>query len=199
MGFFSWKTSDTNESIMNHHTEHCQTVYLLQPDGAEPIEETAYDGYGVFGGVDAYEWLAERNLTEDSFNAIAAEGHPNAMRNAGIAIESGLRLYQDPETGVYCAYHDPALEPLLELVARTVGTDKLAYFTDYETIIDGIDLTANQLREQGRLVTANVSKIYIKEDLPLKFSFDKAAVYEDLPAAETCPNQGFFMDSSMEP
>lgn len=50
MGFFSWQTADTKESIMNHYSGQCKTVYLLQPGGAEPIEETAYDGYGVFGG-----------------------------------------------------------------------------------------------------------------------------------------------------
>ena len=64
MGFFSWNTADTNESIANIHSGHPnadRTVYLLQPDGKAPIEETAYNGYGVFGDVDAYAWLAEIN------------------------------------------------------------------------------------------------------------------------------------------
>jgi hypothetical protein len=51
MGFFSWKTADTDESIANVHTGNHKTVFLLQPDGAEPIEDRAYDGYGRFGGV----------------------------------------------------------------------------------------------------------------------------------------------------
>jgi len=63
MGFFSWTTADTNESIMNSYTDECRTVYLLQP-GRRPIKEEEYEGYGVFGGVDAYEWLALENAPE---------------------------------------------------------------------------------------------------------------------------------------
>ncbi|GIU40864.1 hypothetical protein TUM3794_19780 [Shewanella colwelliana] len=64
MGFFSWNTSDTNESIANIHSGHpnaTRTVYMLQPGGKEPIECRAYEGYGVFGGVDAFAWLAKFN------------------------------------------------------------------------------------------------------------------------------------------
>ena len=66
MGFFSWKTADTKESIRNIYTGQHRTVYLLQPNGKPPIEEPAYDGYGRFGGIDAYAWLAAQNLDVDS-------------------------------------------------------------------------------------------------------------------------------------
>lgn len=59
MGFFSWLTADTKESIPNRYTKHCRTVYLVLPEGN--LRENAYDGYGRFCGFDVYALLAERN------------------------------------------------------------------------------------------------------------------------------------------
>ncbi len=110
MGFFSWKTADTGESIANSHSPRCKqrAVFLLQPDGEPPVEESWYAGYGMFGEVDAYEWLAERNGGGDR----------------GVGIDLFFR--EDPDA------------------------------------------------------------------VPLKFSFDPKAVYEDLPASESCEFQGYF-------
>ena len=66
MGFYSWTTSDNKESIPNIYSGHPdagRTVYLLKPDG-DHIKESAYCGYGVFGGVCAYALLAKQNLPE---------------------------------------------------------------------------------------------------------------------------------------
>ena len=117
MGFFSWKTADTNESILNRfacedHGIPVKTVYLLQPNGLPPIEETSYEGYGVFGEIDAYSWLASM---------------------------------------------------------KGLGDDRM----------DGIDLAFD-----------NPDQI----EFPLKFSFNKNAKYEELPASEDCPYQGYFID-----
>ena len=62
MGFFSWKTADKDQSIANCYSAKfkSKTVYLLQPHDA-PIPESNYEGYGVFGGIDAYAWLAKTN------------------------------------------------------------------------------------------------------------------------------------------
>jgi hypothetical protein len=80
MGFFSWKTSDTNESIPNcYSSRQTFTVYLLRP-GKEPLREDNYEGYGVFGGLDVYLWAAEANapdqLTDD----------PDDNRSLGISL-----------------------------------------------------------------------------------------------------------------
>ena len=64
MGFFSWKTQDTDESIPNRHCNHQTfTVYMYDHLG-NVWEEDSYDGYGEFGGKDYYELLAEMNGIE---------------------------------------------------------------------------------------------------------------------------------------
>lgn len=67
MGYFSWLTSDTQESIANNCTEQCRPVYLLQPGDLGNILESSYEGYGEFGGVDVFEWLARMNLSEKMY------------------------------------------------------------------------------------------------------------------------------------
>ena len=124
MGFFSWKTADTNESIANREAPHPnagRTVYLLQPNGAPPIQEDDYVGYGVFGGVDAFAWLAEMN----------------GLGTPGLRIEE----------------------------RRSFGAR--AYLDD------------------------------VPLKYPLKFSFNKDAVYEDLPASTWDPYQGFFYNNPL--
>lgn len=76
MGFFSWETSDTHQSIANCYTKKCKPVYLLMPDGNH-IHEKSYQGYGVFNGVDAYELLAKMN---------GEEGDENQLRSIGISL-----------------------------------------------------------------------------------------------------------------
>jgi hypothetical protein len=91
---------------------------MLQPAGKPSVKEVAYEGYGEFGKVDVFEWLAKHNLPE----ALLRELHNDteALRDCGCMLENSE-----------CRY-------------------------------------------------------------PLKFSFDKNAIYEDLPASEYDPSQGFF-------
>ena len=64
MGFFSWKTCDTDESIANNcSTRPTFTVHMIAPDG-RVFTEPDYEGYGEFGGKDFYELLAEINGLE---------------------------------------------------------------------------------------------------------------------------------------
>ena len=64
MGFFSWKTNDTERSIANTHSNRSTfTVYMRDNKGNVWVEED-YDGYGDFGGKDYYELLAEMNGLE---------------------------------------------------------------------------------------------------------------------------------------
>lgn len=62
MGFFSWKTQDTDRSISNRYSNReTFTVYMVNPLTEEYWQEDNYDGYGVFGGKDFFELLAEMN------------------------------------------------------------------------------------------------------------------------------------------
>ena len=61
MGYFSWKTCDTDRSISNNESNReTFTVHMITPDG-RVFTEKDYEGYGVFGGKDFYDLLAELN------------------------------------------------------------------------------------------------------------------------------------------
>jgi len=61
MGFFSWRTSDTDKSISNKHSSRgAFKVHMITKDG-RVFTEYSYDGYGEFGGKDIYELIAELN------------------------------------------------------------------------------------------------------------------------------------------
>jgi len=194
MGFFSWMTADTNESIASRHSNRpCKPVYLLQPGEQEPIEETAYEGYGVFGGTDAYEWLARNNLSDEEIAKIenthggaGTEEAQFALRLAGINSEHGC-YYLDTENDnkAYTIF-----QPLLVPVAGKHTPESITHIgkTFDEPIEEFGGLTANNVIASGRLQKREIPG----PATPLKFSFDKNAVYENLPASESCPDQGYF-------
>nr|DAQ13876.1 MAG TPA: hypothetical protein [Caudoviricetes sp.] len=89
MGFFSWKTSDTKKSISNEYSDcGALPVYLITPDN-EKIYEPNYDGYGHFGGFDAYALLAKWNYPE------LCNGDPAHDRRIGISYSCDC-IRQDP-------------------------------------------------------------------------------------------------------
>lgn len=63
MGQFSWITQDTNEAIRESYG--CDDKYkmraFMHDNKGNVWEEKSYEGYGVFGGKDFYELLAEMN------------------------------------------------------------------------------------------------------------------------------------------
>jgi hypothetical protein len=64
MGFFSWKTQDTNRSIANHHSGKSTFDVFMIDNKGNKWKESNYDGYGEFGGKDFHELLAEMNGLE---------------------------------------------------------------------------------------------------------------------------------------
>ena len=92
MGFFSWKTSDTNRSIANQYSgRDTFVVHMITEDGRVFTEEE-YEGYGVFGGTDIYELIAE-------MNGLCLDGDTDQKRGAAIdllhktIITNGERSY----------------------------------------------------------------------------------------------------------
>ena len=67
MGFFSFKTIDTDKSICNTHQDIYTPfrVYMRDDKGNVWVENN-YDGYGEFGGKDYYELLEEMNGLESN-------------------------------------------------------------------------------------------------------------------------------------
>jgi hypothetical protein len=61
MGFFSFKTQDTDRSISNIHSSRDSFFVAMHDNAGNIWTERFYDGYGVFGGKDYYELLAEMN------------------------------------------------------------------------------------------------------------------------------------------
>ena len=176
MGFFSWKTSDTGESIANCYSSRpTRPVYLLQPHGNAPICEPNYQGYGVFGGVNAYEWLAEMNFGDKSL--------------INVAIKAECGTYHFDEHNVYICAAD-----LSEAEFRqVVKTDKVVVVFETFSALLRNGKTPNQCIEAGLWQEAKIALSY-----PLKFSFVADAKYEDLPASEQCECQGFFFDDNDE-
>lgn len=97
MGYFSWKTADTKEAIL---IDNKKPVYLLQPNGKPPIRQDVYLGYGIFGGVDAFDWLADINIPRELLDK--AEKTGIEKRVVGIYLDS--HYYIDTRTGKKYSY-----------------------------------------------------------------------------------------------
>ncbi len=180
MGTFSWLTADTNESIpATCSSRGARDVYLLQPGDEPPIKEDDYEGYGVFGGVKAYEWLAKRNLTEGQQQA-AIEVCGN-LYMVGVALELG-GWFEHSKTGeYYTIFH--RFPPIAD---RPITHLEATYAQPLE-ILDG--LTANEAVKAGLLIRRRQ-----EPEFPLKFSFNPDADYASLPASTPCPKQGVYYD-----
>ncbi len=83
MGFFSWKTMDTDRSIANNYSNRSTFKVDMLDDKGNVWTETDYDGYGVFGGKDYYELLAEMNgLTGDGTEDLRMKGIDLAFKDS---------------------------------------------------------------------------------------------------------------------
>lgn len=170
MGCFSWKESGTNKAIKIMQKE---PVYLLQPNGNH-IKECEYDGYGRFGGVDAYVWLAKTNRPDLCKDDI------DHNRSLGICFES---IYMDKKSGIFRDADNGTLHSfhhhtLLEAIQPFKGNCS----SEYEK-----GLTYSEAIEGGILVDFNP---FGEVKYPLKFSSDPNANYDELPFAQHDPNQG---------
>jgi hypothetical protein len=81
MGQFSWITQDTDKSISNLDGYTFKVV--MRDDKGNKWVEQDYEGYGVFGGKDYYDLVAEMNgYSKDNM----PEGYSD-LRDVGIEIE----------------------------------------------------------------------------------------------------------------
>jgi hypothetical protein len=83
MGFFSWKTQDTDKSIANEHSNRNTFRVQMIDNKGNVWTEDNYDGYGRFGGKDYYELLAEMNEFESDKTG---DEYTDEARGFGISL-----------------------------------------------------------------------------------------------------------------
>ena len=87
MGFFSWKTMDTDKSIANNYSNRSVFRVEMMDNKGNVWTEDNYEGYGIFGGKDYYELLAEMNgVVERDKVELQGEEYTDYMRSKGIEI-----------------------------------------------------------------------------------------------------------------
>lgn len=90
MGFISWLTSDTENSIPNLYSDNeCIKVHMMDNDGNVFVEEN-YEGYGDFGGKNYFELLAEMN--------------GGKTKEDGLTIYNGVRGIKNIKTNEVLLY-----------------------------------------------------------------------------------------------
>ena len=87
MGFFSWKTQDTDRSIPSQYSNRSTFRVQMLDNKGNVWTEDNYEGYGVFGGKDYYELLAEMNgVVERDKVELQGEAYTDYMRGKGIEL-----------------------------------------------------------------------------------------------------------------
>jgi hypothetical protein len=101
MGFFSWRTQDTDRSIANKYSNRETFIVFMIDDKGNYWMEDNYDGYGEFGGKDFYELLAEMNgLDSDRGEGIdlAFSGKPYKSPNLVERKVDWVYTEEEPES-----------------------------------------------------------------------------------------------------
>jgi hypothetical protein len=135
MGFFSWNTMDTDESIANEHSNRKTFRVQMMDNKGNVWTEDNYEGYGRFGGKDFYELLAEMNgFTSDK----TGDEYTDEARGFGIDI-----AFKDNGSGVGTegVYYPNLVEQANGWVYEMSGPDSCdyqGYFYDEEDL-DGED------------------------------------------------------------
>lgn len=94
MGQFSWITQDTFESIRNNGGESASSARkrkaYMHDNKGNVWEEKDYEGYGVFGGKDFFQLVAEMNNLE------GLTGEVDKDRDKGIELVYSEKPYISP-------------------------------------------------------------------------------------------------------
>jgi len=164
----NWLTADKKKSIKSSS----KPVYLIQPDGREPIGEANYMEDAFFGGYDLFSWLSIMNLDVN-------------LSELGRALSNGemLNLSSNKNIFLYCEtqYGNDTIRALKEHLPK----DAEIYGYDHDDYIelDGVTKRVSQFLKNDVLIPVPMNK-YLPYDYPLKFSHNPKAIYEKLPASE---------------
>ena len=135
MGFFSWNTMDTDNSIANEHSNRKTFRVQMMDNKGNVFTEDNYDGYGRFGGKDFYELLAEMNGFESDKTG---DEYTDEARGFGINL-----AFKDNPNGIGTkgVYYPNLVEKANGWVYEMGGPDNCeyqGYFYDEEDL-DGED------------------------------------------------------------
>ena len=135
MGFFSWNTMDTDNSIANEHSNRKTFRVQMMDNKGNVWTEDNYDGYGRFGGKDFYELLAEMNGFESDKTG---DEYTDEARGFGINL-----AFKDNGSGIATegVYYPNLVEKANGWVYEIGGPDNCefqGYFYDEEDL-DGED------------------------------------------------------------
>ena len=125
MGFFSWKTQDTDKSICNEHSNRKTFRVEMMDNKSNVWTEDNYDGYGRFGGTDFYELLAEMNgFVSDKYEK-GTDEYTDEARGFGIS----LAFSKDNHSGVGTegVYYPNLVEKAEGWVYEMSGPDSCDY------------------------------------------------------------------------
>lgn len=168
MGFFSYITSDTDTSISNSYSSRgALPVHMITEDG-RVFTEPNYEGYGVFGGKDIYELIAE-------LNDLCPQGDTDQKRSAAIGLLYKTSITNGERT--YTAIEDFKLwnTPLESENGKSPNELYESGWTRvYPNGYGDFNIAAKNGIKLPKLV----------EDLPEEFN--------DVPYPTSCPDQGYF-------
>lgn len=156
MGCFSWRTQDTDRSIASIYSNRDTfRVYMVNPVTGDIYTEDNYEGYGVFGGKDFYELVAELNGGKDRDDGIDI-----SMRNsyASPLLLENYENWQEykgqiPEVCIFQGYFYPSEAD--EVKERINACTKR--INDLETYIHFQEKEITQERNLMELIRENKS------------------------------------------
>lgn len=183
MGNFSWCTSDTRKSVACVYDSYegaPQTVYLLNPFG-EPYVESAYDGYGEFGGHDVYDLVVDWNR-----KYLSADNLRKPVRDDWAPGEEG----------------DRSFSKTMELYTKKCrGIEELAagasdeYMKEHYGTVFGYGDGSDWKRCLG-IDIACYDEEHVKLKYPIKI-VENPVPYEQAGISPHCPFQGCFYDEDV--
>ncbi len=136
MGFFSWKTQDTDKSIANEYSNRKTFRVQMLDNKGNVFTESEYEGYGVFGGKDYYELLAEMNGFESDKTG---DEYTHEARGFGINLAFSKNNHSgDGTEGVYYPNLVEQADGWVYEMGGPDSCDSQGYFYDEEDF-DGED------------------------------------------------------------